>query len=1012
MRIPGVILFVFLFIFPFCIHAQRNAPVAGDAAHLIDLLKKDYSQIESSLQLEQISKDRRIVISILQSYMTEDQVAAMSKKTYDATDSLNFLKNELQIAKTDLKSHELSGVNLKLPSAEEAKAYGDTHKVKRDAVYNRRNRYHAKLFQLDSQIFGRIDTVYMGANNLYLSQITRNFISKYDLLRNSTNDAFAQLNYQSSIEKSIPIIGGDFDIAMVMEELSRFLVDRIKAELTNNVIGKVQEWLNHGGETDPLAEFKVLLPRTTDYLKSFNANQIPNFTHEIKQYIEDDLSSMLENAVELQSTPRVRNLINSNPDLAFAFEALELIPQLSSLKHPLDYFKILESSPNLLRWKKDDNYVKHNLANAIHLASMIAHSLSIIENGQTKFAGQEFLSNYSSEVNFYLCYIGMLHQQNIKYYDIDFKIKRTATGLTSMNLENVLQSFMRSIPPTKADKLTEEILEEAKFICSLLQQLGGAMEGISSKAESIRKANRLNKQVSLDTVHEFVEDIIDFTEQLVEVGDTLMDHLFLESTVINVPGGMSFKLRDSSRINLEERAKDYLTVARSGNDVVYDLGKKKYATAIIKALEIVTQITPEKVNLDRDLLAFLTKMSNDNFIRNADEWLDVLEYIEKTSVPAGAAVPVETAKEKTKEAATVVLKELNGIIGHYSKIADPANVAQANLLANLKLLRSSLSSLIMHPNLSWSTTLVDLGKIQSLKNDPLFQELLVDYYCGVSIATLTSGLETKLVSFQIDEINVFTASQAADVAMQVRDIAHKKVIALIYPKKKDRKKNAKEVEKLISSLQDVAIHYISTLSTRFDWKIDPNILKLIHFINDLAVAEDSEAVKSAIENIALPVGSYSIKRDAIFDISLNSYPGIVFGHEFTTPARKQVLNSAAFTAPVGLSFAWGSKKNGSSNGLFVPIIDLAAMTRFRFNNDTTLLNLQNFGFHSVFSPGLYYNHGFRKTPLSFQIGAQYGPMLKSFDANGEAKLSESIFVGAGVVLDIPILKLHNKPRMN
>ena len=126
--------------------------------------------------------------------------------------------------------------------------------------------------------------------------------------------------------------------------------------------------------------------------------------------------------------------------------------------------------------------------------------------------------------------------------------------------------------------------------------------------------------------------------------------------------------------------------------------------------------------------------------------------------------------------------------------------------------------------------------------------------------------------------------------------------------------------------------------------------------------------------------------------------------------------SPAFTAPIGLSFAWGTKR-GYSHGIFVSIIDIGALTRMQLtnngDNDTTSAStLPKFDFQSIFAPGIYYHLGFRNTPLSLNIGGQYGPGLRAVMNNGDTKIYESVRIGACLVLDIPLLNLDTKPRFN
>lgn len=87
---------------------------------------------------------------------------------------------------------------------------------------------------------------------------------------------------------------------------------------------------------------------------------------------------------------------------------------------------------------------------------------------------------------------------------------------------------------------------------------------------------------------------------------------------------------------------------------------------------------------------------------------------------------------------------------------------------------------------------------------------------------------------------------------------------------------------------------------------EPEILRYGAFMVALAKAENAAQIKSVIKAMALPVGSYGIKRRNYFNLSLNAYPGLTSGTElaFNNDSSRWAYNGG-FTAPIGLSFSWG-----------------------------------------------------------------------------------------------------------
>jgi uncharacterized protein YjgD (DUF1641 family) len=203
----------------------------------------------------------------------------------------------------------------------------------------------------------------------------------------------------------------------------------------------------------------------------------------------------------------------------------------------------------------------------------------------------------------------------------------------------------------------------------------------------------------------------------------------------------------------------------------------------------------------------------------------------------------------------------------------------------------------------------------------------------------------------------------------------------------------------------------------FTWEED--LIKYGSFLANVAKAETAEEVKQAIEAIALPVGSASIKKVSATNISLNAYVGISPGYERNSAADTYKFTFGV-TSPVGVAFSKGRQRTCSgtttgtsgekrfSNTLFFSLIDLGAVTAYRFDDSNTSalpqLTLQN-----IFAPGLYYVRGIANAPISWGIGGQLGPALRDLkvaipDAKNDINFSARFFIA----VDIPIINLFTK----
>ncbi|MBK8196209.1 MAG: hypothetical protein IPK76_24560 [Lewinellaceae bacterium] len=117
----------------------------------------------------------------------------------------------------------------------------------------------------------------------------------------------------------------------------------------------------------------------------------------------------------------------------------------------------------------------------------------------------------------------------------------------------------------------------------------------------------------------------------------------------------------------------------------------------------------------------------------------------------------------------------------------------------------------------------------------------------------------------------------------------------------------------------------------------------------------------------------------------------------------------SLSATVGLSYTIGTEA-GRYLGVFVPVIDVGALTVLRFSDDTSY-DLPSLKWGNLISPGLYFVAGFKeKVPLAFGIGGQFGPSLRKVVVQGnQADPIQELGgwrIGAFLSVDIPVTYLH------
>lgn len=195
----------------------------------------------------------------------------------------------------------------------------------------------------------------------------------------------------------------------------------------------------------------------------------------------------------------------------------------------------------------------------------------------------------------------------------------------------------------------------------------------------------------------------------------------------------------------------------------------------------------------------------------------------------------------------------------------------------------------------------------------------------------------------------------------------------------------------------------------------PEILKYGTFMANVATADSASEVKAALQSAALPVGSSAVKKNSAFNIAFQAYLGGTFGRETlfypvgNNSHRDTVHNIFAVSAPIGISVSWGLGKAGSIS-LFGSIVDIGAVTAFRFQDDSTQ-NLPQISLRNIIAPGGYLVYGVPNLPVAIGAGLQHGPELRKVTSTtlGVEALSGWRW-GIFASVDIPLFNLATVPR--
>lgn len=233
-----------------------------------------------------------------------------------------------------------------------------------------------------------------------------------------------------------------------------------------------------------------------------------------------------------------------------------------------------------------------------------------------------------------------------------------------------------------------------------------------------------------------------------------------------------------------------------------------------------------------------------------------------------------------------------------------------------------------------------------------------------------------------------------------------------------RNKDEIAIEKELLARIDAAVSDAEKILLRAELERSKAVGKLTQalfrygsFMAAVADADSPKEVSDAIEVFALPSGSSRIKRETPFNVSLNAYAGVFGGYERIMGLKsddKVTGNAYGLTVPIGIAISTG--KNHVSYSAFISLIDLGAVAAFRAQNDSVNA-VPSIQLKDIFSPGLFFSLGIPKSPISVNLGAQFGPNLRKVkvtdnDYSGSTYMRFSL----SILVDIPLLNFYTKSK--
>jgi hypothetical protein len=194
------------------------------------------------------------------------------------------------------------------------------------------------------------------------------------------------------------------------------------------------------------------------------------------------------------------------------------------------------------------------------------------------------------------------------------------------------------------------------------------------------------------------------------------------------------------------------------------------------------------------------------------------------------------------------------------------------------------------------------------------------------------------------------------------------------------------------------------------------IVKYGTFMAGVATAKSSDEVQAVIEATALPPGSSITKTYSVFNVAINSYLGVFYGHEYIKDVtNSRPFNSWGISAPVGVSFSFGfpkCKKYFGALTVFGSAIDLGAVAAFRLSSPgDSAAKIPTVTLESIVAPGAFvFLSRLFNTPMSFGAGYQYCPSLRKVTVDNNEVVSPATRLILILTVDIPLFNVYTKPR--
>jgi hypothetical protein len=274
---------------------------------------------------------------------------------------------------------------------------------------------------------------------------------------------------------------------------------------------------------------------------------------------------------------------------------------------------------------------------------------------------------------------------------------------------------------------------------------------------------------------------------------------------------------------------------------------------------------------------------------------------------------------------------------------------------------------------------------------------------------LISEIDSSNLSIKLGKIEALKINESNYVLSKDNNkkFHYSEIVNSIKELKEEDKYDEKKIEKLKNNCKKLSDNIKQAQNNK--WQ---PFLKYGTFMANMVTAETPEQITDAIEAVAAPPGSFSIKNNSKFSIAFNGYLGLFGGQEYIKE-KNNALN-LSISAPVGLSFNWKSCSILLPTGVFISIFDLGLLASYRLSDNEKISVLPTVKLNNIISPGIFLEKRLGSSPLTLGFGGQISPQIREEVVEdemgiiiGKQLITEELYKRMGITLkvDIPILYL-------